>query len=74
MIFSHAILLHRSKLIVVLSTIFVFTAMNALLTSQHPVMAQQEQQNSTTEDVVSAKKDGDSLSLNSIFKQVEKSA
>ena len=76
MIFSHAILLHRSKLIVVLSIIFLFTAIVVLLTSQHPVMAQQQQQqqqNSTVLDVVSAKKDGDSLSLNSIFKQVENS-
>ena len=40
----------------------------ALLISQHPVMAQQ--QNSTVVDAVAAK---DSLSLNSIFKQVENS-
>jgi S1-C subfamily serine protease len=79
MIFNHTILLHRSKLIV-LYVIFVFTAMVALLTFQHPVMAQQQQQqqqqNSTVADVVSAKegeKGGDSLSLNSIFKQVENS-
>ena len=75
--FNHAILLHRSKVIIVLSIIFVFTAMIALLTFQHPVMAQQQQQqNSTVADVVSAKeeeKGGDSLSLNSIFKQVENS-
>ncbi len=43
MIYSHA-MLHRSKLKIVLSIIFVFTAMNALLTSQYPVMAQQQQQ------------------------------
>jgi S1-C subfamily serine protease len=81
MIFNHTILLHRSKLIV-LYVIFVFTAMDALLIFQHPVMAQQhqqqQQQNSTVADVVSAKeeeeeKGGDSLSLNSIFKQVENS-
>jgi S1-C subfamily serine protease len=78
MIFNHTILLHRSKLIV-LYVIFVFTAIDALLTFQHPVMAQQQQQqqqNSTVADVVSAKeeeKGGDSLSLNSIFKQVENS-
>jgi S1-C subfamily serine protease len=76
MIFNHTILLHRSKLIV-LYVIFVFTAMDALLIFQHPVMAQQQQQqNSTVADVVSAKEDekgGDSLSLNSIFKQVENS-
>jgi S1-C subfamily serine protease len=76
MIFNHAILLHKSKLIL-LSTIFVFTAMYALLIFQHPVMAQQQQeQNSTVLDVVSVKeeeKGGDSLSLNSIFKQVENS-
>jgi S1-C subfamily serine protease len=80
MIFNHTILLHRSKLIV-LYVIFVFTAMDALLTFQHPVMAQQQQQqqqqNSTVADVVSAKEEekggGDSLSLNSIFKQVENS-
>jgi S1-C subfamily serine protease len=77
MIFNHTILLHRSKLIV-LYVIFVFTAMDALLIFQHPVMAQQQQQqNSTVADVVSAKEEekggGDSLSLNSIFKQVENS-
>src|SRR5918992_2017017 len=45
--------------------------MIALLTSQHPVMAQQQQQqNSTVVDLVSA---NDSLSLNSIFKEVENS-
>jgi S1-C subfamily serine protease len=64
-------MLHRSKLKIVLSIIFVFTAMNALLTSQYPVMAQQQQQqNSTVVDLVSA---NDSLSLNSIFKEVENS-
>jgi S1-C subfamily serine protease len=75
MIFNHTILLHRSKLIV-LYVIFVFTAMDSLLTFQHPVMTQQQQeQNSTVADVVSAKeeKGGDSLSFNSIFKQVENS-
>ena len=45
--------------------------MVALLISQHPVMAQQ--QNSTVVDMVSAKDDESSLSLNSIFKQVENS-
>ena len=45
--------------------------MVALVISQHPVMAQQQQQNSTVIDMASAKKD--SLSLNSIFKQVENS-
>lgn len=48
--------------------------MVALLISQHPVMAQQQQQNSTVIDMASAKKDDESsLSLNSIFKQVENS-
>ena len=47
MIYSHA-MLHRSKLKIVLSIIFVFTAMNALLTSQYPVMAQQQQQQQKT--------------------------
>ena len=47
--------------------------MIALLTSQYPVMAQQQQQNSTVVDRVSAKHDESSLSLNSIFKQVENS-
>jgi S1-C subfamily serine protease len=73
MIFSHA-MLYRSKLkIVLLSIIFVFTTMNILLISQHPVMAQQQQQNSTVIDMVAAKDDESSLSLNSIFKQVENS-
>src|SRR5829696_4120367 len=46
-------------------------AMIALLTSQYPVMAQQQQQqNSTVVDLVST---NDSLSLNSIFKEVENS-
>ena len=73
MIFSHA-MLHRSKLKIVLSIIFVFTTINVLLISQHPVMAQQQQQqNSTAIDVVSAKDNESSLSLNSIFKQVENS-
>jgi S1-C subfamily serine protease len=73
MIFSHA-MLYRSKLKIVLSIIFVFTTMNVLLISQHPVMAQQQQQNSTVIDMASAKKDDESsLSLNSIFKQVENS-
>jgi S1-C subfamily serine protease len=50
-------------------------AMIALLTSQYPVMAQQQQQqqNSTVVDRVSAKHDESSLSLNSIFKEVENS-
>ncbi len=48
--------------------------MIALLTSQYPVMAQQQQQqNSTVVDLVSAKDDESSLSLNSIFKEVENS-
>src|SRR5918994_1673876 len=74
MIFSHA-MLHRSKLKIVLSIIFVFTTMNVLLISQHPVMAQQQQQqNSTVIDMMPAKDDNQSsLSLNSIFKQVENS-
>jgi S1-C subfamily serine protease len=77
MIFSHA-MLHRSKLKIVLSIIFVFTTINVLLISQHPVMAQQQQQqqqqqNSTAIDVVSAKGNESSLSLNSIFKEVENS-
>jgi S1-C subfamily serine protease len=74
MIFSHA-MLHRSKLKIVLSIIFVFTTMNVLLISQHSVMAQQQQQqqNSTAVDMVSAKDNESSLSLNSIFKQVENS-
>jgi S1-C subfamily serine protease len=68
-------MLHRSKLKIVLSIIFVFTTMIVLLISQHPVMAQQQQQqqNSTVVDMVSAKDDESSLSLNSIFKQVENS-
>jgi S1-C subfamily serine protease len=69
-------MLYRSKLKIVLSIIFVFTTMNVLLISQHPVMAQQQeqQQNSTVIDMASAKKDDESsLSLNSIFKQVENS-
>ena len=70
MICSHA-MLHRSKLKIVLSIIFVFTTMIVLLTSQYPVMTQQQQQqNSTVVDLVSA---NDSLSLNSIFKEVENS-
>ena len=73
MIFSHA-MLHRSKLKIVLSIIFVFTTMSVLLISQHPVMAQQQQQNSTVVDVMPAKDDNQSsLSLNSIFKQVDNS-
>jgi S1-C subfamily serine protease len=47
--------------------------MIALLTSQYSVMAQQQQQNSTVVDLVSAKDDESSLSLNSIFKEVENS-
>jgi S1-C subfamily serine protease len=69
-------MLYRPKLKIVLSIIFVFTTMNVLLISQHPVMAQQQeqQQNSTVIDMASAKKDDESsLSLNSIFKQVENS-
>jgi S1-C subfamily serine protease len=70
-------MLYRSKLKIVLSIIFVFTTMNVLLISQHPVMAQQQQQqqqNFTVIDMASAKKDDESsLSLNSIFKQVENS-
>jgi S1-C subfamily serine protease len=72
MIFSHA-MLHRSKPKIVLSIIFVFTTVNVLLISQHSVMAQQQQQNSTAVDVVSAKDNESSLSLNSIFKEVENS-
>src|SRR5215211_4916615 len=75
LIFSHA-MLGKSKLKIVLSIILVFTAMNALLTSQYSVMvAAAQQQNSTVVNVAAAatKKDGDSLSLNSIFKQVENS-
>ncbi|HKG31144.1 MAG TPA: hypothetical protein VKA91_07715, partial [Nitrososphaeraceae archaeon] len=69
-------MLGKSKLKIVLSIILVFTAMNALLTSQYSVMvAAAQQQNSTVVNVAAAatKKDGDSLSLNSIFKQVENS-
>jgi len=69
-------MLDKSKLKIVLSIILVFTAMNALLTSQYSVMvAAAQQQNSTVVNVAAAatKKDGDSLSLNSIFKQVENS-
>ncbi|MDQ4057377.1 MAG: hypothetical protein M3156_08200, partial [Thermoproteota archaeon] len=67
-------MLHRSKLKIVLSIIFVFTTMNVLLISQHPVMAQQQQQqNSTVVDVMPAKDNESSLSLNSIFKEVENS-
>ena len=45
--------------------------MVALLISQHPVMAQQQQQQNST--VINATAAKDSLSLNSIFKQVENS-
>src|SRR5215208_6839451 len=75
LIFSHA-MLGKSKLKIVLSIILVFTAMNALLTSQYSVMAAAaQQQNSTVVNVAAAaaKHDESSLSLNSIFKQVENS-
>jgi S1-C subfamily serine protease len=55
------------------------TVMVALITSQYPVMAQQQrqqQQNSTVVDMMLTNNDDDdqsSLSLNSIFKQVENS-
>jgi S1-C subfamily serine protease len=64
---------------IVVALIAVVAALLALLTSQYPVMAQQQQQqqqqqqNSTAVDVVSAKDNESSLSLNSIFKQVENS-
>ncbi|HEX2068542.1 MAG TPA: trypsin-like peptidase domain-containing protein [Nitrososphaeraceae archaeon] len=68
-------MLHRSKLKIVLSIIFVFTTMNVLLISQNPVMAQQQQQqqNFTGVDVIPTKDNESSLSLNSIFKEVENS-
>jgi S1-C subfamily serine protease len=57
--------------------IALVAVMVALLTYQYPVMAQQQQQqqqqNSTVVDVIPAKDNESSLSLNSIFKQVENS-
>src|SRR5918993_5129432 len=60
---------------IVIALVAVMVALLALLTSQYPVMAQQQQQqNSTVVDVMPAKDDNQSsLSLNSIFKQVENS-
>ena len=59
---------------IVIALVAVMVALLALLTSQYPVMAQQQQQNSTVIDVMPAKDDNQSsLSLNSIFKQVENS-
>jgi S1-C subfamily serine protease len=58
---------------IVIALVAVMVALLALLTSQYPVMAQQQQQNSTAVDVIPAKDNESSLSLNSIFKQVENS-
>src|SRR5918993_2976648 len=59
---------------IVIALVAVMVALLALLISQHPVMAQQQQQqNSTVIDVMPAKNNQSSLSLNSIFKQVENS-
>jgi S1-C subfamily serine protease len=61
---------------IIIALVAVMVALLALLTSQYPVMAQQQQQqqNSTVVDVMPAKDDNQSsLSLNSIFKQVENS-
>jgi S1-C subfamily serine protease len=62
---------------IVIALVAVMVALLALLTSQYPVMAQQQQQqqqNSTVVDVMPAKDDNQSsLSLNSIFKEVENS-
>src|ERR687896_894067 len=56
---------------IVIALVAVMVALLVLLTSQYPIMAQQQQQNSTVVDVMPAK-DNES-SLNSIFKQVENS-
>ena len=70
-------MLQTSELIL-LSIIFVLAAMS-VLASQYPIVAaQQQQQNSTVEDMASDASSADSseansLSLNSIFKQVENS-
>src|SRR5918993_3567502 len=63
---------------IIIALVAVMVALLALLTSQYPVMAQQQQQqqqqNSTVIDVMPAKDDNQSsLSLNSIFKEVENS-
>src|SRR5918994_6896302 len=63
---------------IIIALVAVMVALLALLTSQYPVMAQQQQQqqqqNSTVVDVMPAKDDNQSsLSLNSIFKEVENS-
>ena len=63
---------------IVNALVAVMVALLALLTYQYPVMAQQQQQqqqqqNSTAVDVIPAKDNESSLSLNSIFKQVENS-
>src|ERR687898_803403 len=63
---------------IIIALVAVMVALLALLTSQYPVMAQQQQQqqqqNSTVIDMMPAKDDNQSsLSLNSIFKQVENS-
>jgi S1-C subfamily serine protease len=61
---------------IVIALVAVMVALLALLTYQYPVMAQQQQQqqNSTVVDVMPAKDDNQSsLSLNSIFKEVENS-
>ena len=56
---------------IVIALVAVLVALLALLTYQYPVMAQQQQQQNST--VVDAAASKDSLSLNSIFKQVENS-
>src|SRR5918999_4978970 len=56
---------------IVIALVAVMVALLVLLTSQYPIMAQQQQQNSTVVDVMPAK-DNES-SLNSIFKEVENS-
>ena len=62
---------------IVIALVAVMVALLALLTYQYPVMAQQQQQqqqqNSTVVDVIPAKDNESSLSLNSIFKEVENS-
>ena len=62
---------------IVVALVAVMVALLALLTYQYPVMAQQQQQqqqqNSTVVDVIPAKDNESSLSLNRIFKEVENS-
>jgi S1-C subfamily serine protease len=59
---------------IVIALVAVMVALLALLTYQYPVMAQQQQQqNFTVVDVIPTKDNESSLSLNSIFKEVENS-